>query len=172
VVVHRDELVRQAENAFKEVGPDVPLGVIQGPRKGCGSVGVCIATVQSLARKLGQLPPDAYGLVVVDEAHHIPASSWSKVADHLRPRFLLGVTATPTRLDSKPLGTWFGEEPLFEYRLENAIRDGVLVPLRQRLIQTEIDLDGVQARKGGDFATAALSRVVATEARNRVVVEA
>src|SRR5262249_32132675 len=84
----------------------------------------------------------------------------------------LGVTATPTRLDGKPLGPWFGEEPLYEYRLENAIRDRILVPLRQRLIQTETDLDGVQARKGGDFATAALSRVVATEARNRVVVEA
>jgi superfamily II DNA or RNA helicase len=169
VVVHRDELSRQAATTFHEVWPEVSVAALPG--QGWQDAEVVVATVQSLRGKLSSLSPDRFGLVVLDEAHHAPARSWLKVIEHFRPRLLLGCTATPERLDGKKLSGLFGEKPLYAYGLEQAITDGYLVPLRQRAILTDINLDEVKVRMG-DFSVRDLTLAVATQARNRAVVRA
>src|SRR5262249_54045392 len=95
-----------------------------------------------------------------DEAHHAPATSWSRVMGHFRPRLLLGCTATPLRLDGKDLAEWFGP-PLFSRGLDGAIDDGYLVPVRQHAVLTGVGLDGVRRSKSkGDFVLKALARAV------------
>src|SRR5262249_2180262 len=128
------------------------------------------ATVQSLRSKLADLPPDRFGLVVIDEAHHAPARSWVEVMEHFRPRFLLGCTATPRRLDGRDLGEQFGGPPLYGYGLEQAIEDRHLVPIRQSVIRTGVSLDDVPNRMG-DFALKPLGRAVAVGSRNRAIVD-
>src|SRR5262249_14911177 len=131
---------------------------------------VVVATVQSLARRLSEFRPDRFGLVVVDEAHHATARSWSKVLHHLHPQLLLGCTATPRRLDGQSLSELFGP-PLYRYALKDAIAAGYLVPVRQRAILTGVSLASVRVRKG-DFIAKDLAAAVIAEGRSSEVVRA
>src|SRR5262249_2880271 len=131
---------------------------------------VLVATVQGLSNRLDQFPEDHFGLLVVDEAHHAPASSWQAVINHFRPGLLLGCTATPERPDGEPLLPLFGRRVLYEYTLGRAIVDAHLVPLRQRAIFTTASLDGVR-RSGRDLSARALAPVVVSQARTRAIVE-
>jgi superfamily II DNA or RNA helicase len=167
VIVHRDELAQQARQAFRQTWPHAPVAIL--PEDGWERAQVLIATVQGLPTRLDQIPPDRYGLVVVDEAHHAPAASWDRVISHFQPRLLLGCTATPTRLDGKDLGEVFGPRPLYEYGLGQAMEDGYLVPIRQHGILTTTSLAALSTR-GKDFAVRKLAKAVATEERTRLVV--
>jgi superfamily II DNA or RNA helicase len=169
VVVHRDELARQAAATFGQFWPEVTVGMMPG--RGWEDSRVVIATVQSLHNKLDHMPPDRFELVVLDEAHHAPARSWEKVIEHFTPRLLLGVTATPERLDGKDLAAYFGGGLLYAYPLGDAMRDDYVVPIRQYGIRTEVSLDDIPVR-AGDFSVKDLARVVSTEARTRAVIEA
>jgi superfamily II DNA or RNA helicase len=169
VVVHRDELLRQAVDTFGQVWPGATVGTLPG--EGWQDAQVIVATVQSLHRKLDLFPPDRFGLAVIDEAHHAVASMWGKVMEHFRPRFLLGCTATPERLDGRPLDERFGE-PLYTYGLRQAIEDKHLVPIRQLAIETDVNLDTIRASRTGDLNQKELARAVMTRARTEAVVEA
>src|SRR5262249_39076494 len=101
VVVHRDELVRQATRALKMAWPRARVVALGD--EGSEIADVLVATVQSLSNRLDRFGAGEFGLVVVDEAHHAPAGSWRKVIGHFRPELLLGCTATPERHDGEPL---------------------------------------------------------------------
>jgi superfamily II DNA or RNA helicase len=172
-LVHRDELVQQTVKTAARAWPGARVGVIQGTRdEWRGRQDLVVGSVQSLhARRLAGMPRDRFPLVVVDEAHHTPAQTYLNILSHFQSRFLLGVTATPKRLDGVGLADWFGPEPLYTYSIRQAIRDGVLVDVSQFKVQTGVDLDAVESR-GGDFAEAALADAVNTPARNKALVEA
>lgn len=173
VLVHRDELVTQTVRTAGRVWPSARVGVIQGDRdEWRDGEDVVVASVQSLhARRLALMPRDRFGLLVVDEAHHAPAASYVAIMQHFATRFRLGVTATPQRLDGQGLAEWFGEEALYVYPIRDAIRDGVLVPVRSFKIKTGVDLDRVTTR-GGDFAEGELAAAVNNAIRNRAVADA
>jgi superfamily II DNA or RNA helicase len=168
VIVPRDEQAQQVVAAFKLAWPGVTVATLPG--KNWEKADVVVAMVQSLARKLKKPPPDRFGLIVVDEAHHTPASSWNKVWWYFSPRFLLRCTATPKRLDGGSLSEPFKEPHLYEYKLGQAMRDGYLVPIRQHAIQTDVDLYDVPTTDV-DFVERQLSEAVSVEARTRAVVE-
>src|SRR5262249_40525470 len=113
VVVHRRELVAQTEAAFAEAWP--AAAVARLPDEGWERATVVVATVQALANRLGQIDPRRFDLAVIDEAHHAVAATWQQVIGHIRPRLLLGCTATPERLDGQPLLPLFGGNLLYEY---------------------------------------------------------
>jgi superfamily II DNA or RNA helicase len=99
ILVHRAELLDQASRSM-------PLhhGIIAANRSMDLSAAVQIASVQTLARRLHLLPRDFFQLLIIDEAHHTSAGQWSTVVNHFESARLLGVTATPIRLDGKGLG--------------------------------------------------------------------
>src|SRR5262249_26347599 len=76
VVVHRQELVRQTVDTFGEVWPEVQAATLS--EKGWEQAQILVATVQSLVKRLGLLPPDRFGLVVLDEAHDATAKTWQR----------------------------------------------------------------------------------------------
>ena len=100
ILVHRAELLRQSSDSLDEIG--VQHGIIA---PGCDHdplATVQVASVQTLVKRLGIIPePD---LIISDEAHHAQASTWTKIFSHYRNSRILGVTATPVRLDGKGLG--------------------------------------------------------------------
>ena len=105
VLVHRQELLRQASASLSSLG--VRHGLIS-PRHGMDlSAHVQVASVQTLARRLLKIPPGFFNLLVVDEAHHSNAGTWAKVLDHFQSARVLGVTATPCRGDGRGLGEWY-----------------------------------------------------------------
>ena len=99
VLVHRAELLDQASRSMP-----VRHGLIAAGRSMDLSHSVQIASVQTLARRLHQLPKDFFQLLIVDEAHHTTAGTWAKVVEHFDSARLVGVTATPIRLDGRGLG--------------------------------------------------------------------
>ena len=87
--------------------------------------------VQSLhADRLEQIAPDAFDVVVVDEFHHAAAMTYDRLLNHLAPQELLGLTATPERLDGKDVTEWFDHRIAVELRLWEAIDQGFLVPFQ------------------------------------------
>lgn len=105
-LAHRQEIVDQAHEVFRPIRPESRFGLYTGERKD-EDAGVYFATVQTLSRDehLQVFPSDYFDYVVVDEFHHAAADSYRKVIDHFRPRFLLGMTATPFRMDNKETRT-------------------------------------------------------------------
>jgi DNA repair protein RadD len=102
VLVHRQELLRQASASLSALG--VRHGLIAANRSMDLSAPVQVASVQTLARRLHRIPADHFQLLVVDEAHHSNAGTWAKVLQHFGNARVLGVTATPCRSDGRGLG--------------------------------------------------------------------
>lgn len=169
ILVQRDELVRQTVETLEWVIPHATRGVIKA-RLDEWNRDIVVASVQSLhADRLERYDQDLFDLIIVDEAHHSAANSYQAILDWFRPRFVLGVTATPERHDGKGLD-FFGDRPIYHYPLRRAIKDGLLVKLRQYGIETGISLDDVK-RRMGRFVVSELSAEVNTPERNRVAVE-
>jgi superfamily II DNA or RNA helicase len=105
VLVHRQELLRQASASLSALG--VPHGLIAANRSMDLSQPVQVASVQTLARRLRHIPADLFQLLVIDEAHHSNAGTWAKVLQHCASARVLGVTATPCRSDGRGLGEWY-----------------------------------------------------------------
>lgn len=133
VLAQRRELLDQASARLEAFGVRVVRGLTLG-RAGVAHV----ASVQSAARRLATLPPDAFGLIVLDEAHHGCSPSHLAVLRHFPNARVLGLTATPDRADGASLGMAF-EKCVARYDLAEAIRDGHLVPARG----IRVDVDGL-----------------------------
>jgi len=105
ILVHRQELLRQASASLQSLG--VQHGLIAAGRSMDLSQLVQVASVQTLARRLQKLPREFFQLLVVDEAHHSNAGTWATVLQHFQRARVLGVTATPCRSDGRGLGEWY-----------------------------------------------------------------
>jgi superfamily II DNA or RNA helicase len=103
-LAHRKEILQQAEASFKKIRPGAVTGFYTGQVKDEGAA-VYFATVQTLARErhLRMFASDYFDYIVVDEFHHAAAGSYQAVINYFRPRFLLGLTATPYRTDNRDI---------------------------------------------------------------------
>jgi superfamily II DNA or RNA helicase len=150
VLAHREELVDQAMEKIR-TWTTLSTAMEMAEHRADGNLlipDVIVASVQSLVRRLDRYPPDAFALVVVDEAHHAPAETYGRILEHFAgARFRLGVTATPDRLDGAALGRVFGCAP-YVYELRDAIEDRWLVPIKQRAVTATVDLSGVRTTAG------------------------
>jgi superfamily II DNA or RNA helicase len=161
ILAHRGELLEQALGKLQAIGVDAAIE--QADRR-AGDAAVVVASVQSLhARRLASFAPDAFALVIVDEAHHAVADGYRAILDYFASAFVLGVTATADRLDGTGLEEAFSSVA-YRYDLPDAIRDGWLAPIRPlRFTIEEVDLDGVRVR-GGDLEAGALADAMTAEA--------
>jgi superfamily II DNA or RNA helicase len=168
ILVHRDELIRQAGRKCEAVGlwPDVECG----SRRANTLAKVVIASVQTLrGKRLARWARAHFTLVIVDEAHHAVANSYRAVLDYFDGAKIVGVTATPNRADGVGLIEVFASVA-YRYEIRQAIAEGFLVPIvARRVVVESIDLDAV-AMRAGDFAQDQLAKVMADERAIRGVV--
>ncbi len=147
ILVHRQELVDQASRSLHAIG--CQHGIIAAGYRQDLRQGVQVASVQTLARRLHTIPADFFQLLIVDEAHHAVAGTWAKVLAAMPRAHVLGVTATPERLDGRGLGDQF--QTLIEGPDAAWLTDqDFLVPARI-FAPPGIDLSGVKrfdTRKG------------------------
>lgn len=122
-VVHRRELWKQAKRALAREG--VTAGVIAAGVDRSPHEPVQVASVQTWLRRT---KPEA-DLVVFDEAHHYEADEWGAVGEHYSGARVLGLTATPERIDGRPLGDSY-EQLVVAAQYPDLVRDGYLVPCR------------------------------------------
>jgi Type III restriction enzyme, res subunit/Helicase conserved C-terminal domain len=134
--------VDQARKQFLELWPEVSTGLFVGETREIDRHNV-VGTVQSLARNLDCFDPDEFTYLLIDEAHHATAESYQKLLRYFRPRFTLGLTATPDRADGLSALEAF-RNAAHRLSLREAVELGKLVPIRCVRIRTNIDLSRVR----------------------------
>jgi superfamily II DNA or RNA helicase len=129
-LAHREELLRQARNSFRHVLRDESFGDLLGGGEEATSFDHLFATIQSFRTRglLESQGADHWEYAVLDEAHHVPAESYREIIAALQPRILLGLTATPERMDGESIQPWFDHRIADEMRLWHAIERQYLVP--------------------------------------------
>jgi superfamily II DNA or RNA helicase len=170
ILAHRAELIEQGAKKIAEVaGCEVGIEMADQRDGSRGAAPVLMASVQSIVRRLAHFERDAFHLVIVDEAHHAAALTYRSILEHFGAAKVLGVTATPNRGDNVALRAVF-DDVAFDLPLLDAIQDGWLVPIRQRVIETSIDLSACRRSKG-DFTKKDLEDVMTTiEALHEIAV--
>lgn len=136
IVAHRRELIRQASGKLA-----LPHGII-APGYPQTSHRIQVASVQTIARRAHR----DYGFIVLDEAHHAVAGQWRKFLDAQPAARVLGVTATPERLDGRGLGDMF-DTLIVGPSVADLIADGYLSPVRV-FAPPGADLSGVRTIAG------------------------
>jgi superfamily II DNA or RNA helicase/HKD family nuclease len=150
-LAHREELLHQARHRFRHVLRDESFGDLLVGGEAPDSFDHLFATIQSFrSRNLLETQGVSYwDYAVLDEAHHAPAESYRELIASLRPRILLGLTATPERMDGESILPWFDHRIADEMRLWHAIERQYLVPFDYFGIHDGVDLTGVSWSRGG-----------------------
>jgi len=136
-VVHRETILNDALNTFKKVfGYDKTYGFYTG-RKQDLDCDFIFASSSMIAKHLNEFDKNEFDYIIYDEVHHIMAESGQKIFTHFKPSFLLGLTATPERMDNKDVQALFENNVPFELRLRDAIINDLVVPFHYYAIRDE-----------------------------------
>jgi len=148
-VAHRREILQQSRSTFAAVMADGAFGEtwVGGHRP--TEWRHVFASIQSLhADRLASVRPDQFDVVVVDEFHHAEAATYRRLLEYVRPKVLLGLTATPERADGGDITDWFGGHIATELRLWHALEQDLLCPFHYFGIADNTDLRGIDWRRG------------------------
>lgn len=128
-VAHREEILHQAKRSFLHIMPDKTSGLYNGSDKETGTDFV-FASIYTLSTKMHRerFESNAFDLIVVDEFHHAAAKSYQSVLSYFQPRFLLGITATPDRMDGKDVYAICDGNVAYQLHFIEAIQKGWLCP--------------------------------------------
>jgi superfamily II DNA or RNA helicase len=169
-VAHRSEILEQSLRTYREVMADGSFGELLVGGHQPRQWDHVFASVQSLhAGRLDSFRPEHFDVVVVDEFHHAEASTYRRLLNHLRPKELLGLTATPERADGVDVRSFFGGRTASELRLWDALKADLLCPFHYFGVSDNTDLSRLTWRRG-DYDVNELERVfTADDARLRIV---
>ena len=127
-IVHREDILIKAEESFRKVlGSKIDAGILSGNHKDFNAK-YLFTTIQSLNNHYQRFGQNTFDYIVVDEAHHAIAESYIKMLDYFKPKFILGMTATPERTDGFQLFSLFKNNIALEIRLYDAIESDLVVP--------------------------------------------
>jgi superfamily II DNA or RNA helicase len=149
-LAHREELLRQARDRFRHVLRDESFGDLLGGGEEPASFDYLFATIQSFRSRtlLESHGSEYWDYAVLDEAHHVPAEGYREIIAALQPRILLGLTATPERMDGESILPWFDHRIADEMRLWHAVERRYLVPFDYYGVHDGTDLSGVSWSRG------------------------
>lgn len=128
-IAHRGKLLNDASKTFKKVFGDIPSSIYKGQNKD-KDARLIFASIQTLAKEdnLKTFDVDEFDYIVVDEAHHTCGSTYKRVLDYFKPKFLLGMTATPERMDGGDIFAYYDHNVAYEIRLNDALEYELLCP--------------------------------------------
>ena len=141
-LAHTIELVNQAYETFNTLWEGVSVGKFGDAVKEKDAFIVC-GSIQSVALNLEMFREDEFEYLIIDEAHHASADTYQKVLAYFKPKFTLGLTATPERADDKDIIEIF-KNTAHKLDIQTAVEIGELVPVRCIRIHTNIDLTKVR----------------------------
>ena len=167
-IAHTQELLQQAAQTFSALWPEVSVGFFCESAKQPDAHVVC-GSVQSVALHLEEFAEDAFDYFIVDEAHHAAAETYQKALAYFKPKFTLGLTATPERADDKSILDIF-KHTAHKLDIQTAVEIGELVPVRCIRIHTNIDLTKVRFNSVRYNIRDLESRLYVPE-RNRLIVD-
>lgn len=150
-VAHREEILKQAADSFRNVRNSEDYGFFTGDEK-CTDKSVIFASVATLGKSeyLNEkyFAPDYFNYVVIDEFHHAVNDQYRKIVEYFKPQFLLGLTATPERMDGKNIYEICDYNVPYEISLKEAINKGMLVPFHYYGIFDDTDYSKLHIVRG------------------------
>ncbi len=167
-LAHRRELIDQAMRTFRQIWPEVSVGRFEGGTRETDAYVVC-GSVQSVSQNLDSFRPDDFGYLIIDECHHGTADTYRSIMSYFRPKFTLGLTATPERADGEDLLAVF-QNVAHKLDLKTAVELGTLVPVRCVRIQTNIDMRDVRIN-GFKYNSLDLESTIRVPGRNQLIVD-
>lgn len=150
-VAHREEILKQSIATFRGILKDNNFGdLFVGNEKptALNNLFVSIQTFNSRALT-SVTTPDFYDYIIVDEFHHAAAHSYQELLTYYKPKVLLGLTATPERMDGKSILEYFNNRITAEIRLPEAIDRKLLCPFQYFGVTDEVDLSDLKWERGG-----------------------
>jgi superfamily II DNA or RNA helicase/HKD family nuclease len=143
-IAHREEILYQAKRTFEHVMPERSHGIFNGKQKD-GEADFVFASIFSVAnrKQVEEFGQNAFDLIVIDEFHHAAARSYQHVLDYFSYSFLLGLTATPDRMDGKDVYAICDGNVAYRIDFIKAIEHGWLSPFRYYGIYDKIDYSQV-----------------------------
>ncbi len=151
-IAHREEILKQACSAFRQVLRDGSFGDIVVSGAEVLQTNHLFCSVQSWnSRNFDDFDPEYFDYIVLDEAHHASASSYQKLIRHIKPKSLLGLTATPERTDGIDIRDDFGGSFTHEIRLPEAIERALLSPFHYYGVPdlAGLDFSSIAWKRGG-----------------------
>ena len=150
-VAHREEILKQAAVSFRNVRNSDDFGFFYGKQKDTDK-SVIFASVSTLGRteylKEEYFAPGYFDYLVIDEFHHAVNEQYRRIINYFKPQFMLGLTATPERMDGKSIYEICDYNVPYEISLKEAINRGMLVPFHYYGIYDETDYSGLHLVKG------------------------
>ena len=150
-VAHREEILKQSMYTFRAVLKDANFGNLFVGSHKADSIDHLFISIQTFNSQDFTTKTDAdfYDYIVVDEFHHAAAQTYQKLLVYYQPQILLGLTATPERMDGKNILDYFGGRIAAEIRLPEAIDRKLLCPFQYFGVTDTVDLSSLKWRTGG-----------------------
>jgi superfamily II DNA or RNA helicase len=149
-VAHRKEILEQAQQTFQHVLKNANFGELWVDGQEPSNYEYVFASVQTLANQISKLAlsPDFYDFIIIDEVHHIAASSYRPILAQFAPQVLLGLTATPERGDGEDILKDFCGVIAAEIRLPEALNRKLLSPFQYFALSDSVDLSKLSWKNG------------------------
>lgn len=150
-VAHREEILKQSLHTFRAILKDYNFGDLLVGQYAAESINQLFISIQSFnsQRLYEKTASDFFDFIIVDEFHHAAADSYQKLLSHYRPKILLGLTATPERMDGKNVLEYFDHIIASEMRLTEAIDRKLLCPFQYFCVTDTVDLSKLKWSKRG-----------------------
>lgn len=159
-IAHREEILKQSIKTFRKVLQDENFGDLWYGGVDPSALTHLFASKDILNNRLESidLAEDFYDYIIFDEVHHIAADSYRKILARFKPKILLGLTATPERMDGEDITQDFDGRISAEIRLDDALNNNLLAPFHYYGITDSVDLRDVRWQ-GGKYVISELSKI-------------
>lgn len=173
-IVHRLDILSQSKEAFEKIYPTEKLGLLTGEEKyNVEDSKILFASKDTLRNPaiLQSFQQNEFDYIIVDEVHHGQAPSYRSILQYFNPNFfMLGLTATPDRMDRKDIFELFDYQKIYEYSLNEAIENGFLVPYTYYGLMDNIDYNAIR-HNGKKYNVVDLDRTLIISERNEKIFE-
>lgn len=167
-LVHREDILNKAVDSYKKVlGAGIDIGILSGSKKETDSK-YLFSTIQSMYSHYNDFDPQDFEYIVVDETHHAIAQGYQNVIEYFKPKFLLGMTATPERTDGYGLFSFFKNNIALEIRLYEAIEEDLVCPFHYFGIR---EAEGIKLADLKDNEIDELTRRLSVQSRVNYIIE-
>lgn len=171
VLCHAIDLALQLEQGFwPQITKDVPTSVFFAGLPPRNTEGISFGLYQSLYGYLPGIEPGQFDVVIVDEAHHALAHGFRTCLEHLHPKFLVGMTATPWRGDGQSLASVFGD-PVAKVSLVDGMAMGFLSKVDYRILCDNVDWDNMQSVSEQNLSIRDLNKRLFLPQRDEAVID-
>ncbi len=146
-LVHRKRILRDSLSSYERLLGKLYSYGIYAPGESRADVTCLFAMCSTMVRHLDEFDPSSFDYIVIDEAHRVGSESYKRIMEHFKPRFYLGMTATPDRTDGFDVFDQFNHVIAFTVTLQDALANDMLAPFHYfGIADLEIDDEAVDAK--------------------------